>query len=295
MISGRSQHICPQHTIAGRASVAGFGYWSGKDVRVEFRPAAPGTGVTFVRSDLGSMARVPATIAHQVDSPRRTNLRYGVVSVEMVEHVLAALLGLQVDNCEVWTNQPEMPGCDGSAASFVDALLRARVVEQAVPAASIAVTETVRVTDGDAWIEAQPTDDGQLHLEFRLEYARNAAIGRQVARATVTSETFRRELASCRTFVLDAEAEQLKRQGLGLRVTPRDLLVFNDHGPIDNRLRFPNECARHKALDVLGDLALAGCRVVGRVVACRSGHRLHAQLTRRLVEQFATAPLRATA
>ena len=295
MHSGRSQQNRPQQTIAGRASVAGFGYWSGKDVRVEFRPAAPGTGVTFVRSDLGATARVRATIAHQVDSPRRTNLRCGAVAVEMVEHVLAALLGLQVDNCEVWTNQPEMPGCDGSAASFVDALLRARVVQQAAPAASIEVTETVRVSDGDSWIEAQPTDDGLLHLEFRLEYARNAAIGRQVARATVTTETFRRELASCRTFVLDSEAEQLKRQGLGLRVTPRDLLVFNDDGPIDNRLRFPNECARHKALDVLGDLALAGCRIAGRVIACRSGHRLHAELTRQLVERFATAPLRATA
>ncbi len=295
MISGRSQHIRPQQTIAGRASVAGFGYWSGKDVRIEFRPAAPGSGVTFVRSDLGSMARVPASIAHQVETPRRTNLRCGAVTIEMVEHVLAALAGLQVDNCEVWTNQPEMPGCDGSAASFVDALLRARIVEQGTPAVRLDVTETVRVGDADAWIEAQPSGDGQLHLEFHLEYAQSPAIGRQVARAAVTSETFRRELASCRTFVLDTEAEQLKRQGLGLRVTPRDLLVFNDRGPIDNRLRFPNECARHKALDVLGDLALAGCRVSGRVIACRSGHRLHAELTRQLVERFAAAPLRATA
>jgi UDP-3-O-[3-hydroxymyristoyl] N-acetylglucosamine deacetylase len=295
MLSGRATKNRPQQTIAGRASVVGFGYWSGKDVRIEFRPAPIGSGVTFVRSDIGSHARIPASIGNQVDSPRRTNLRCGGITVEMVEHVLAALAGLQVDNCEVWTDQPEMPGCDGSAASFVDAILRARIVEQGAPASRIDITETVRVSEGESWIEAQPADDEQLHIEFQLNYPTAPVIGRQVARATVTPETFRRELSTCRTFVLEHEVEQFKRQGLGLRVTSRDLLVFSEIGPLDNRLRFPNECARHKSLDVLGDLALAGCRVSGRVIAHRSGHRLHAALTRQLMERFATAPLRATA
>jgi UDP-3-O-acyl-N-acetylglucosamine deacetylase len=132
-------------------------------------------------------------------------------------------------------------------------------------------------------------------VEFHLDYPNSAAIGRQIARASLTPDVFRREVAPCRTFLLDSEAEQLRNHGLGKRVTPRDLLVFDEAGPIDNKLRFPNECARHKALDVLGDLALAGARLAGRFIASRSGHRLHAELTRQLVQQTVAAPLRATA
>jgi UDP-3-O-acyl-N-acetylglucosamine deacetylase len=188
-----------------------------------------------------------------------------------------------------------MPGCDGSAAPFVDALLRARIVGQGVPSQRLDILETIRVGDDRSWIEAQPAEDRQLHLEYHLDYPQSESIGRQVARTTVTREKFCRDIASSRTFLLESEARQLVDEGLGRRVTPRDLLVFNDLGPIDNRLRYPNECARHKALDVLGDLALAGCRIGGRIVAYRSGHRMHAELTRQLVERFAAAPLRATA
>ena len=284
-----------QQTIAARAVVAGFGYWSGRDVRLEFRPAAPGTGITFVRSDLGASARVPARVELRVEVPRRTNLRQGRVEVEMVEHVLAALSGLGIDNCEVWANQPEMPGCDGSSAAFVDALVRAGIVVQGIEANRVAVTETVRVSEGESWIEARPSAKNQFSIEYQLDYPTASVIGRQVARVAVTPERFRSELAPCRTFLLQTEADQLRRQGLGLRVTNRDLLVFDERGPIDNRVRFPNECARHKALDVLGDLALAGCRLVGEFTAHRSGHRLHAELTRQLVERFAATAWRASA
>jgi UDP-3-O-acyl N-acetylglucosamine deacetylase len=284
-----------QHTIAGRASASGFGYWSGKDVRIEFRPAAADAGVTFVRSDLGAAARVPASIEHRVEVPRRTNLRHGRVEVHMVEHVLAALAGLGIDNCEVWTNQAEMPGCDGSSALFVESLLRARVVSQGIEPRRLCVTEPLRVTEGSSWIEALPSPDGSYRVEFQLDYAKGTSIGRQVARAIVTPERFRNELANCRTFLLKQEADEMVKQGLGQRVTPRDLLVFDENGPIDNRLRFPNECARHKALDLIGDLALSGCRLSGMFVAYRSGHRLHAELTRQLVARFAEKPLRASA
>jgi UDP-3-O-acyl-N-acetylglucosamine deacetylase len=251
--------------------------------------------VTFVRSDLGPAARLPVSGDLRIEVPRRTNLRLGRVDVEMVEHVLAALAGLCIDNCEVWTNQAEMPGCDGSAAPFVDALLRAGLVQQGAEAARLVVGDVLRVTEGEAWIEARPSQGGQLSIEYRLDYPNACVIGRQISRTTLTPERFRRELAPCRTFVLRSEAEQLVRQGLGTRVTPRDLLLFDEFGPVENRLRFPNECARHKALDVLGDLALAGRRLVGEFVAHRSGHRLHAELTRQLVERFAITPMRASA
>lgn len=284
-----------QQTIADRATVAGFGYWSGKDVRIEFRPAPVDAGITFHRSDLPSDTPIKASVEYREEVPRRTNLRFGGTCVEMTEHVLAALAGLGIDNCEVWTTAPEMPGCDGSALPFVDALLRVGIRRQNAPARQIRILKTIRVAEGDAWIEAHPTEDGALHVEFQLNYPNHPVIGRQTVRVAVTPDRFRSELASSRTFLLRDEADALLANGLGKRVTTTDLLMFDDNGPIGNRLRFPNECARHKALDLIGDLALCGGRIVGRIVAHRSGHRLHAELTRRLRSEFSTPALRASA
>jgi UDP-3-O-acyl N-acetylglucosamine deacetylase len=278
-----------QQTIAKPVSVAGFGYWSGRDVRVEFRPAPPNSGVTFIRSDVGCDARVPVRADLRIDVPRRTNLRRGNVQVDMVEHILAALVGLNVDNCDVYVDQPEMPGCDGSAQAFVHAIDRAGVVRQGADVEYLEVVEPVRVSDGDCWIEARPSELGRLTIEYQLDYAGNDAIGRQSAKFDVTPQTFREEIAGCRTFLTSSEAKRLVEQGLGRRVTTRDLLVFGDDGPVDNSLRFDNECARHKVLDVLGDLALTQCRVIGKLNAFRSGHRLHAELARELVQRFGSS------
>ena len=119
-----------QRTIAAPVVVEGVGYWSGCDVRVEFRPAEANTGVVFVRSDLKDCPRIPATVEYRVEIPRRTVLQNGEASVEMVEHIMAALPGLQIDNCELWVNQAEMPGCDGSSQPFVEALCATGMVEQ---------------------------------------------------------------------------------------------------------------------------------------------------------------------
>lgn len=253
---------------------------------VEFRPAPVDSGVTFVRDDLGPAARVPARVEFRTEVPRRTNLTCQGVQVDMVEHILAALAGLGVDNCEVGVDQAEMPGCDGSAWEFVQAIDSVGVIEQDREARRLEITEHVRHSFGETWIEASPALAGDYTVQFELEYPHDAVIGRQTARVKVTPELFRREIAPCRTFVLEREAEELKRQGLGAAVTPRDLLVFGPQGPIDNRLRFPNECARHKALDVIGDMALTGCVIVGHIVAHRSGHRLHAALASELVARF---------
>ncbi len=285
-----------QRTISHPVSVSGFGYWSGKDVRVVFRPAAVGTGIVFVRSDIGPHARVEAHLQNRVDVPRRTNLQRNGVQVEMVEHVLAALAGLRIDNCEVWVDQAEMPGCDGSAQAYVEALDQARTVKQDEEPLFLRVTEKIRLTEGDRWVEARPAVGGGLLVEFNLDYPDDSIIGTQQARFAITPGVFRRDMASCRTFVLQREAEQMVRQGLGTRVTPRDLLLFNEEGLVDNRLRYANECARHKALDLVGDLSLVGCRLEGHIVAHRSGHRLNASLAEAMLEKFATTlPLRQTA
>ena len=275
-----------QHTIEHPVSVAGFGYWSGEDIRVEFRPARAGTGIVFVRGDMGPKARVSARVENRINVPRRTNLQIGEVRVEMVEHILAALSGLQIDNCEVWVDQAEMPGCDGSAKAFVDALDTTQRVRQEAFVTQIEVTETVRVTEGDQWVEARPVVGGGCLVEYYLDYPHAPILGRQSAKFAITPEVFRREIAPCRTFVLESEANEMIQQGLGKRVTPRDLLLFGDQGLIDNQLHFKNECARHKGLDLVGDLSLIGCRLEGHFIASRSGHQLNAQAARSIIERF---------
>ncbi|MCI0333908.1 MAG: UDP-3-O-acyl-N-acetylglucosamine deacetylase [Planctomycetes bacterium] len=274
-----------QRTLARPVTVTGFGYYSGRDIQVEFWPASEYTGITFVRHDLGPQARIPASAALRVDMPRRTTLELNGARVEMVEHVLAALAGLRVDNCEVWVDAAEMPGCDGSAQAFVEAIDAAGVVEQRSPVPQIVVRQTVRVGGSDRWIEAQPSRSAGLSVTYDLDYSSHKAIGRQTYGIDVTPDSFRRELASCRTFITEDVAQGMLAEGRGQRVTPRDLLIFGAHGPVDNSLRFADECARHKLLDVVGDLALAGCEIIGHVVAYRCGHQLNTELAKRLLEQ----------
>jgi UDP-3-O-acyl N-acetylglucosamine deacetylase len=275
-----------QRTLARPVAVTGFGYYSGRDVRVEFWPAGEGAGISFVRHDLGPAARVPVDVALRLDVPRRTNLECNGIGVEMVEHVLAALAGLGVDNCELWVDAPEMPGCDGSARQFVEAIDAAGIVDQRSPARQIVVGHAVRVGSGESWIEAQPPRSAGLSVACELDFGASTAIGRQALALDITPDSFRRQLAPCRTFILQETADAMAAQGLGQRVTPQDLLIFGPHGPLENTLRFPDECVRHKMLDVIGDLALTGCEIIGHIVAHRCGHYLHAELARRLKELF---------
>ena len=285
-----------QHTIRQPITVRGCGFWSGRPVRVEFRPAEIGSGITFVRDDLGKDAIVPALVEYRQDVPRRSNLRCGAATAEMVEHIMAALAGLQIDNCEVGVDAAEMPGCDGSSLAFVEALDVAGIQAQSETVRLLEITDSVRLVSGESWIEVRPAVDARLSVEFHLDYPNDPIIGRQSVSLVVSPDNFRQELAACRTFVLEREADAMIRQGRGTHVTPQDLLLFGKYGPVENRLRFNNECARHKALDLIGDLALTGYEIVGQVVAYRSSHQLNAALASELLAQFAqVAPLKASA
>ncbi len=276
-----------QQTIAASCAVEGFGYWSGRDVRVEFRPADADTGLVFVREDLPGKPRIPAAIGSRIPAQRRTNLRQGNAEVEMVEHVLAALAGLQIDNCEIGVDQAEMPGCDGSCLSFVQALDSVGRVQQVSLRSAHSVANVIRHSEGVAWIEAIPCCSCKTVLQYELDYG-PGPIGHQCLQVTLTPSVFRRELAPCRTFALWREAQALQQRGLARRVTARDLLVFDEQGPIDNTLRFADECVRHKLMDMVGDLALAGCDVLGRISASRSGHQLNAELVQSLLADNGT-------
>jgi UDP-3-O-acyl-N-acetylglucosamine deacetylase len=175
-----------------------------------------------------------------------------------------------------------MPGFDGSSLPLVEALEGAGVVQQQAPRRRLVVDRPVRLGNEAHWIQARPSPSGRTRLSFELDYGPGNAIGRQTYELELTAESFRRELASARTFMLRSEAEQLRAQGLGQRTSCRDLLVFDADGPIDNALRFPDECVRHKLMDLVGDLGLAGCDLVGQIIAHRSGHHLNADLVRTL-------------
>ena len=274
-----------QRTVAKPAVVEGVGYWGGHDVRVEFRPAAPDTGIVFVRTDLPGCPRIPATLVNRTETPLRTTLRCGDAGVDMIEHIMAALGGLQIDNCEIWVDRQEMPGCDGSCMAVVESFDAAGVVEQDAVRQQRIVRQTIRLGDQESRIEARPCCSGKMILQYEMDYGSGSPIGHQTLEISLSPESFRSELAPSRTFVLEHEAVALRAQGLGRRATCRDLLVFGPEGPIDNELRFPDECVRHKLLDMVGDLALAGCDLIGRFLAYRSGHRLNAQMVRAVLEE----------
>jgi UDP-3-O-acyl N-acetylglucosamine deacetylase len=275
-----------QRTLAGPAEVRGVGFLTGAAVRLRFLPAPPNAGVVFVRTDLRPRAYVPAHVRQVTGYSRRTTLGLPPFQIGLVEHVLAALAGLRIDNCQVELNAPEPPGLDGSARAFVDALLTAGTQLQPARRPICAVDETVVLPAGGASLALHPPRTDGLIVSYFLDYGLRSAIGRQIHTTVVTPGVFAESIAPCRTFILESEAEELRRQGLGSRTTPADLLVFGPRGPIANRLRYGNEPARHKVLDIIGDLALLGVDLHGHITAYRSGHPLNVALARTLHERL---------
>jgi UDP-3-O-acyl N-acetylglucosamine deacetylase len=264
------------------------GYLTGQTVRLWFRPAPPSTGIVFLRSDLGPETRITARAAEVTGTHRRTTLGQPPIQVGLVEHVMAALAGLRIDNCLVEVNAPEPPGLDGSSQGFVDALHQAGILLQPARRPVWKVSESVRVEHRGATLALHPSTDDELRISYLLDYGIGSPLGRQSHTQVVTPEGFANDLASCRTFLLEEEAVELRRQGFGSRTTPADLLIFGPRGPIENRLRYANEPARHKVLDLVGDLSLLGHDLRGHVVAYRSGHPLNVELVRALLRQMET-------
>ena len=275
----------PQTTIAAPVTVSGFGFWSGLDVSLKFQPADENTGIVFERTDLPGGPRVEAKIVNRVSGPRRTTLVKDGCSVEMVEHVLSALAGLKIDNCKILVDRAEMPGMDGSSLPFVEALRTAGTIQQDAVRRVTRVTEAVRVGNAHSWIQIEPSQSDRYELCYQLDYPTCATVGQQTFTSALNVDRYRLSIAPARTFVLESEAEQLRRQGLGARVTYRDILIFNDQGPIENQLRFDDECARHKVLDMVGDFSLIGTDIIGKFTAFKSGHRLNSQVVLELLRQ----------
>jgi UDP-3-O-[3-hydroxymyristoyl] N-acetylglucosamine deacetylase/3-hydroxyacyl-[acyl-carrier-protein] dehydratase len=258
--------------------------FGGKEAKVIFRPASVDSGVVFVRIDVPEAVRISAVAPNLAERSRRTTIKKGSVSIETVEHCLAAISALAIDNLLIEVDGPELPAPDYSSAEYFKVLKRVGLVEQAEKRKEFVVSEPISITAGDASIYALPYADEGLNITYDLDYAGHPGVGRQIFSCRLAPESFEKNLASARTFLLEVEAKQFRARGMGTHVSPRDLLVIGSNGPVKNSYRFPNECVRHKIVDLIGDLALVGRGISGRIVAYKSGHALNQRLVRRLYE-----------
>ncbi|MEO1008792.1 MAG: UDP-3-O-acyl-N-acetylglucosamine deacetylase [Planctomycetota bacterium] len=278
--------MIPRRTLAAPATVTGRGLFTGAAAAASLLPARPGEGVALAHADGGP--RIPATIAYLDPRPlhpifaqagaRSTNLAAGDARIATVEHLLSALHALGITDALVEFDGPELPILDGSAADFSDAIDAAGVRELGEALEPITPGDTIALERDGARIEATPRAEPGWSVAYELDYGPAAPISPQRADWDGTPGAYARTIAPARTFCLDAEARAMRDAGLFEHLTPRDMLVIGAGGPIDNAYRLPNECAAHKLLDVVGDLALAGRPIQADIRASRSGHALNHEL-----------------
>jgi len=273
-----------QKTIKNEVSFSGKALQTGEEVSVKCRPAAPAEGIVFIRTDLAGRPAIRVSgAANPSPGQRRSTVGDGIVEVQTVEHFLAALWALEIDNVIVEINGAELPALDGSAIEFLRYLKDAGVNQQPAAREWIRITEKEEITEGAASLIVFP--DETFHVSYLIDYD-IASIGRETFDIRPDSVSFENEIAPARTFCLKSEAEALLEAGLGKGATYENTLVLDDDGPVRTVPRFPNEPVRHKVLDLIGDLYMLGRPIVGRVIAERSGHALNARMVNRLYEKY---------
>ena len=270
-----------RQTIARAITLEGVGLHLGHQCRLTFRPARPGQGVQFRRQDLPDEPPTPATVDRAVQSERRTQLGTGAAGLHTVEHVLAAVAGAQVDDLTIELDAPEPPILDGSAQPFLEALHAAGIVEHSGEVRYLQLREPVRVIDGESVYEAFPSD--QLRVDVTIDFP-HPLIGRQRGEYTITPASFASELAPARTFGFVREVDALRAKGLIRGASTANAIVIDETAVVDTVLRWPDEFVRHKAMDCVGDLALAGARVKARIVALKPSHRGTVTLVREMTK-----------
>ena len=278
-----------QTTLRSQATVAGVGVHSGLPVSLTIGPASVDAGFVFVRGDPHGPDREVRATAHSVISTELATClgdRDGPV-VATAEHVLAALRGMGVDNATIEIDGPEVPMMDGSAAAFVAAIDQAGIVTQSAPRRFLQVLKPVQVAMGDCFGELRPHAAG-FRAEVEIDFA-NPMIGRQTYRFDLSAEAFRREICRARTFGFVSQVARLWTAGFARGASFENSVVFDETRLLNPEgLRYADECARHKVLDVVGDLALAGLPLLGAYRSVRGGHKLnHAVLTALIADRSA--------
>jgi UDP-3-O-[3-hydroxymyristoyl] N-acetylglucosamine deacetylase len=272
-----------QRTLRRPVSCTGIGLHSGNKVTLSLKPAPVDYGIRFQRADLGGL-EIPATVTHLGGIRLATGLTREAVSVETVEHLLAALTALGIDNVVVELNTPEVPIMDGSAAPFVYLILNeAGVKRQSAPKKYLKVLRPISLSQGDKRIALYPSDHFKVTYSISFDHP---LIRHQSRTMKITDETFVEEIAPARTFGFLKEVEMLRQRGLALGGSLDNAIVLGDTGVLNNALRFEDEFVRHKILDVIGDLSLVGYAVIGHLVAHRGGHALHTAFAARILEEI---------
>ncbi|HEX9365508.1 MAG TPA: UDP-3-O-acyl-N-acetylglucosamine deacetylase [Vicinamibacterales bacterium] len=271
-----------QRTLRRAVSCSGIGLHSGNKVTLSLKPAPIDYGIRFQRADLGGL-EIPATVTHLGAIQLATGLTREAVSVETVEHLLAALTALGIDNVIVELNTPEVPIMDGSAAPFVYLILNeAGVKRQPAAKKFLKVLRPISLSQGDKRIALYPSDHFKVTYSISFDHP---LIRHQSRTMKITDETFVEEIAPARTFGFLKEVEMLRQRGLALGGSLDNAIVLGETGVLNNALRFEDEFVRHKILDVIGDLSLVGYPVVGHLVAHRGGHALHTAFAARILEE----------
>ncbi len=273
-----------QSTLVRRVRLAGIGLHTGRHVRVVLHPARADHGIVFYRSDVDAFVPAVAEAAGRFD--HATSLGERGREVATVEHFLSAALGAGLDNVLVELDGPEVPILDGSALPWLDAFQTAGLVALNARAAPFVPSRVLAVSDGARKVEIRPARD--LRVTYTIDFP-NPAVGRQSMTVVLTPESYAAHIAPARTFGFLAEYEMLKAHGLARGAREDNCIVVGNDRVENGELRFADEFVRHKALDLLGDLALVGRPLLGHVVAHKAGHRMHAALASLLREESRAA------
>lgn len=268
-----------QQTLSKSAFFSGIGLHSGNPVSIALHPAPANTGIVFVKHIGGHIHSIPASIDFLGNTDHCTTLESGEFQIQTVEHILAALVGLEVDNVYVELEGKEIPAADGSAATFVEIIQQAGIVEQTPLRTYLKIIEPITVGDDQRSISVSPSPLPKI--TYSIDFPNHPLIQQQEFVHACTPIEFQKHIASARTFAFRKEVEFLWSRGLGLGGSLLNTVVFSDTDLVnEGGLRFADECVRHKILDLLGDLALLGLPVIGHFEAKCSGHWLHAELVK---------------
>ncbi len=268
-----------QRTISGPTAFSGIGLHTGNLTTVTFKPAPPDSGITFYRTDMPGRPSIRAEIDQVVDVSRGTTLGNGEVRIHTVEHVLAAVVGMGIDNLDIHVDANETPVGDGSSLPFMTVLKKVGIVEQDQERKYIKIEEPVYYRNGDVTLSVLPADELRVTMTIAFDHV---AIGTQYASFAITPETFESEIASARTFCFLREVKMLQDQGLIRGGTLENAVVIGDESILNDNLRYPDEFVRHKVLDLLGDLFLLGRPIKGHIVGVKSGHAMHVKFTQQI-------------
>jgi UDP-3-O-[3-hydroxymyristoyl] N-acetylglucosamine deacetylase len=270
-----------QTTIAKDVTYTGNGLHSGRKVTITLKPAPVNTGIVFIRVDLDGLPRIAAISDNVTSTLRATTIEEHEVKVFTIEHLLSALHAARIDNSFIEINAEEPPVGDGSALIFFDLIHKAGIKEQAACRKEIIIDKVYRIDDANRFVMVLPYDG------FRVSFTSinpHRLIGTQYVDCTINTLNYRQEIAPARTIAYEKEVAELEKMGLGLGGTLENVIVYNDEGWL-NKLRYEDELVRHKALDVIGDLRLAGI-IRGHVIAVQSGHALNARLAKKITAAF---------